>query len=101
MRIAVMTRNKRSSRRPGSVLPLTVLTLVGMCGFVGLAIDIGLIATVRTQVQAAADAGSMAGARALDGTTTQNLANATTSDTAWYIAIQTAAANPVLVGKVP
>jgi hypothetical protein len=72
-----------------------------MCGFVGLAIDIGLIATVRTQIQAAADAGSMAGARALDGTATQNLGDANTSGSARYIAIQTAAANPVLGGKVP
>ncbi len=57
-----MTRNKRQYSRRGSILPLTVLCLVGMCGFVGMAIDIGLIATVRTQCQSAADAGAMAGA---------------------------------------
>jgi hypothetical protein len=43
----------------------------------------------------------MAGARGLNGLPGQNLGNATTSGSAWYLAIQTAAANPVLGGKVP
>ena len=40
-------------------------------------------------------------ARALDGSTTQNLGNSTTTGSAWYLAIQTASANPVLGGTVP
>jgi uncharacterized membrane protein len=69
--------------RSGTILPLVVISLVGMCGFVALAIDIGLIAVAKTQCQNAADAASMAGARSLNGNTTgQNLGAVGTSGTA-------------------
>jgi hypothetical protein len=72
-----------------------------MCGFVGLAIDLGLIATVRTQTQNAADAAAMAGARALNGLSGQNMGSTTTTGTAGWYAMQTATANPVMGGLVP
>src|SRR5262245_33067260 len=96
-----MTHAKNRIVRRGTILPLTVLCLVGMCGFVGLAIDLGLIATVRTQCQNAADAGAMAGARSLNGSSGQNLGSPSTPGTAWYIAIHTATANPALGTNLP
>lgn len=84
-------RSMRSRpRRRGTVLPQLAITLVGLCGFVALAIDIGLIAVARTQAQNAADAAAMAGARRIDGSTTPDLAAATAKATA------TATANQVL-----
>ena len=94
-----MKRHVRHEQRRGAILPLTVLTLVGMCGFVGLAIDLGMIAVVRTQCQAAADAAAMAGARSLNGSSGQNLGSTTTSGTAMYNCLQTTTANSILGGN--
>jgi Flp pilus assembly protein TadG len=91
-----MTMNTRRPRRRGSILPLVVVSMVGMCGFVALAIDLGLIAVAKTQCQNAADAASMSGARALDGTSGQNLGDINTPATSKYIAQHTALDNKVL-----
>ncbi len=96
-----MTLHQQRPRRPGSVLPLTVLTLVAMCGFVALSIDLGLIAVAKTQCQTSADAAAMAGARALDGTPTQNIGDTSTPGTSKYIALHTATANLVLNSAIP
>ena len=45
----------RPTRRRGTVLCLLALTLVSLVGFLGLAIDLGMLATAKTQVQNAAD----------------------------------------------
>ncbi|HXG11321.1 MAG TPA: pilus assembly protein TadG-related protein [Gemmataceae bacterium] len=55
------------SRRFGAVLPLVVLTLIVLFGFLALAIDLGMIAVARSQAQNMADAAAMAGARTLNG----------------------------------
>jgi hypothetical protein len=68
-----MRYQSKSARRQGSILPLTVVSLVGMCGFVALAVDIGIIAVAKCQCQNAADAAAMAGSRSLDGTASSNL----------------------------
>jgi Flp pilus assembly protein TadG len=83
-------------RRRGTVLPLMVVCLVGMCGFVGLAIDLGLVAVAKTQCQNAADAAAMAGARSLDGTPGQNLGSTTTVGSAMSNCQAIAMANIVL-----
>lgn len=72
-----MIRKSNGSRRKGTILPLAAISLVSVCGFVALAFDIGLIAVAKTQCQNSADAGSMAGARSLDGSSTQNLGSST------------------------
>ncbi len=59
----------RRGRRRGSVLPLVACSMVGLCGFVALAVDVGMIVTARTEAQNAADAAALSGARALDGRT--------------------------------
>jgi Flp pilus assembly protein TadG len=72
-------------------------SLVGVFGFLALAIDLGLIMVARNQCQAAADSAAMAGTRTLNGdpTTTNNSANAGTAAT------NAAAANQVLSQQVP
>jgi hypothetical protein len=95
-----MTMNVRRTRRPGSVLPLAVLTMVSMCGFVALAIDLGVLAVAKTQCQNSADAAAMAGARSLDGTAGQNLGDVNTPGTSMYIAQHTALDNKVLTDSI-
>src|SRR3954452_2171232 len=56
-----------NARRPGAVLPLVTVCLVGLLGFVALAIDVGMMAVARTQAQSAADVAALAGARTLNG----------------------------------
>ena len=100
-----MMLNPRRTRRRGTVLPLVVVSLVAMCGFVALAIDLGLIAVAKTQLQNAADAGAMAGARSLDGssgvgTAAQNRGDVNTSGASMWYAQTTTQANKVLTGTI-
>jgi Flp pilus assembly protein TadG len=53
-------------------MPLLVLSLLGLFGFVALSIDLGLIAIARTQIQNAADAAATTGARTLNGEADNN-----------------------------
>jgi hypothetical protein len=64
--------------------------LVGLVGFVALAIDVGMIAIADTQCQNAADNAAVAGARTLNGSSTGNISAATTGAQAAAIA------NPIL-----
>jgi Flp pilus assembly protein TadG len=48
-------------RRPGAVLPLTVIMLVVLLSFVALALDLGYAMVVRNQLQNAADSTALAG----------------------------------------
>ncbi|MCI0682815.1 MAG: pilus assembly protein TadG-related protein [Gemmataceae bacterium] len=54
------------------MLPLVAFCIVGLTALLALAIDIGMIATVRSQCQNAADAAAMSGARTLNGDSTTN-----------------------------
>jgi hypothetical protein len=60
-------RTARRTPRRGSVLPLIVVSLTALLGFVALAVDLGLIAIARTQAQNAADCAALTGARTLSG----------------------------------
>src|SRR6185436_8232250 len=66
---------RRSASRRGVVLILFVLCIVILFSFLALAIDLGLLALARTQCQNAADTAAMAGARALNGNTSNNSNN--------------------------
>src|SRR5689334_14404712 len=92
-----MIHRRKQARRPGSIIPLLAVGLVGVFGFMALAIDLGLIMVARNQCQAAADSAAMAGARTLNGdpTTTNNSANAVTAAT------NAAAANQILSQQIP
>lgn len=65
-----------NARRAGAVLPLVTVCLVGLLGFVALAIDVGMMALARTQAQSAADVAALAGARTLNGQPGNNVVNA-------------------------
>jgi hypothetical protein len=86
-----MAKKAKLTTRSGTVLPLLILCLVGLLGFVALAIDLGVIATARAGAQAVADAAAMAGARTLNGDVLGNnnyanaAPNATTAATAGMI----------------
>ena len=58
--------------RRGAIVPLTALCLTGILAFVAMAIDLGVIMTMRNQCQNAADSAAMAGARTLNGNTAIN-----------------------------
>jgi Flp pilus assembly protein TadG len=71
----------RTGRRRGTVLCLLAITLISLVGFLGLAIDLGMLATAKTQVQNAADLAALTAARTLNGNATinYNQAGATTN----------------------
>lgn len=66
---------RRYDRRRGATLVMFVIFLIPIIAFLALAIDLGLLATARTQISDAADAAAMAGARALNGNTTNSANN--------------------------
>jgi Flp pilus assembly protein TadG len=71
---------RRTARR-GTVVAMLAISLVALLGFLALAIDIGMLATAKTQAQAAADLSSLTAARTLngDGGSSYNNAQATTN----------------------
>jgi len=83
-------RKTSKVRRRGAILPLFALMLVGLVGFLALAIDIGIVAVAETQCQNAADNAALAATRALNGTTSGNTAAAIST------AQSAAAINPIL-----
>jgi hypothetical protein len=54
-----------TTARPGNVIPVTAVLAVFLVGMVAFAIDTGYIAGTRTQLQAATDAGALAGCEKL------------------------------------
>lgn len=65
-------RTRRNHSRTGAVMILVVIATVALFTFVALAIDLGMLAVARTQLQDAADLAAMAGARTLNGDTAAN-----------------------------
>ncbi len=61
-----MHRIQYSRQRAGTLLPILALCMVGLFGFIALAVDLGVLAIVRTECQNAADASALAGARQLN-----------------------------------
>src|SRR5579862_5449718 len=74
-------RQSRSQRSRGAILPLATISIIGLCAFLALSIDLGMLAVARAQVQDAADAAAIAGARTLDGSAGSNLATSTQNAT--------------------
>jgi Flp pilus assembly protein TadG len=64
-------RLHRCSRR-GSLIPMTVVVMLGLFGLIALAFDLGLVMLSRNQCQNAADCAAMAGARTLNGDSSTN-----------------------------
>lgn len=74
MRRILQSRTIR--RREAAVLPLVTICLIGLLGFVALAVDVGMMAVARTQAQSACDVSALAGARTLNGQSGNNRTNA-------------------------
>jgi hypothetical protein len=75
-------RVTRFAVRRGTVLPMLGVCIVGLFGFVALAVDLGMLAVSRTQCQNAADVAALVGTRTLnnkDGVAYSNLPNAITN----------------------
>ena len=68
-------RHPRPGQR-GTILPMVACSLVALCGFTALAVDVGMIAVARTQAQGAVDSAALAGSRALDGGEIPNISGA-------------------------
>jgi Flp pilus assembly protein TadG len=68
-------------RRRGTVAALLALTMVILVGFLGLAIDLGMLAIAKTQAQNAADVAALTASRTVNGdsTNTYNQSAATTN----------------------
>src|SRR5262249_31270890 len=60
------------AKRKGSILPLVAVCLVSLVGCVALAVDIGLFAEARTEMQDAVDAAVLAGCWQFDTIHPQN-----------------------------
>jgi Flp pilus assembly protein TadG len=74
------TRRPHPAKRSrGVIVPLTVVALVGLCGFIALSVDLGMLAVARAQCQDAADAAAVAGVRSLNGSTGSNISGATSA----------------------
>src|SRR5947208_15386257 len=71
----------RPERRRGTIVALLALAIVGLIGFLGLAIDLGMLAIAKTQAQNAADLACLTAARTVNGdsSTTYNNVAATTN----------------------
>ncbi len=78
--------NGTASRQDGQVLTLFAAGLVGLCGFVGLSIDVGQLVYTASDVQKIADAAALAGAQDLP-----NTSNATSAATTYAAENGTAA----------
>ena len=60
-----MVRISHRSRR-GTIVPLMALSLVALCSFIALAVDVGMILGRAHPAQNAADVAAMTGSRTLD-----------------------------------
>lgn len=71
-----MGRSTNRRDRRGTILPLLGVCLIGLFGFVALAVDLGMLAVSRTQSQNGADVSALVGTRTLnnrDGVLYNNL----------------------------
>lgn len=76
-RLSVGSSSRFSNRLPrkekGAVAVIVALSLVGLIGFVGLALDLGKLYVAKTELQNSADACALAAARELTGANTNQL----------------------------
>ncbi len=73
-------REREPDREAGQALVLVAAALVALVGFVGMAVDVGLLVYTRTDLQKAADAAALAAAQDLDGTSAGAAAAIATAD---------------------
>ena len=71
----VMFARRRKTQPHGTVAVLMCVSLFALVGFLALAIDLGMLAMTRAQLQDVSDAAAMAGCRALNGNTASGANN--------------------------
>ncbi len=62
--------NPACKSRKAAIVPLLAVSMVALIGIIALAVDIGLLAQTKSQLQSAADAAALSGSRGLTGDTT-------------------------------
>ncbi|MEN9673873.1 MAG: hypothetical protein RL553_2138, partial [Planctomycetota bacterium] len=55
--------------RKAAILPMLAISMVALIGIIALAVDIGILAQTKSQLQSAADAAALSGSRGLTGDT--------------------------------
>ena len=55
--------------RKAAILPMLAVSMVALIGIIALAVDIGILAQTKSQLQSAADAAALSGSRGLTGDT--------------------------------
>lgn len=60
---------KSSFQRHGAIVPMLAVSMVALIGIIALAVDIGILAQTKSQLQSAADAAALSGSRGLTGDT--------------------------------
>src|SRR5208337_2908411 len=85
MRNIARRRVGERALRRGTVLPLVILTIVAQIGFLALAVDLGLTAIAKTQVQQAADLVALTATRSLNGSAAAGFNQSTATNNAQSI----------------
>ena len=62
--------NPACKSRKAAILPMLAVSMVALVGIIALAVDIGILAQTKSQIQSAADAAALSGSRGLTGDTT-------------------------------
>jgi Flp pilus assembly protein TadG len=76
--LASASSSRPYSERRGAIIVLTAVLMVFLLGIIALAVDIGFVASTRTELQAAADSGAYAGTGALVNGSPAAISEATT-----------------------
>lgn len=61
--------NPACKSRKAAIVPLLAVSMVALIGIIALAVDIGILAQTKSQLQSAADAAALSGSRGLTGDT--------------------------------
>jgi Flp pilus assembly protein TadG len=61
--------NTACKSRKAAILPMLAISMVALIGIIALAVDIGILAQTKSQIQSAADAAALSGSRGLTGDT--------------------------------
>jgi len=92
----------RRSRRRGAAAVLTLVAFAALIGFAALAIDVGMLCGVQTELQRTADAAALAGAaKLLDPSRLSGTADATEAIEAARLAVQQVAGRNQVLNSSP
>ena len=96
-RAALRARRNDSRRRTANILVTTAVLMVVLLGLMALAIDVGTMTQVRTQLQRSADAAALAGASKLHD---QNAATAVVAEATRYVSMNSVAGTSIALDPV-